>query len=93
MGDERARMLNTRMVMVGGVLTAIGAAICTIGASLAGAAMMSALRQWAQSDQRRELAAKARLASTAAAGAWRGQGPRDVVMPDVAARQPVPSRP
>jgi len=85
-GERQLPVLNTRLVTIGGMLTALGAAISTVGASLAAAATVSALRQWAQSDHRRYLQAKARTASTAAMTAWREHPAREVVMPDVGER-------
>jgi len=78
--------LDTRALLIGGMIVAAGVTVAGFGASVLGAAVLSAARDWAQSEQRRELTAKARLASAAAAQAWRGQ-PQQIVLPD--ARTPV----
>lgn len=88
--DTQQSLVNTRLVVVGGAIAALGAAAGAVGAMVLGAAAMSALRQWAQSEQRQELVAKAKLASAAAADSWRRQMASDIVLPD--ARTPAPTR-
>jgi len=78
--ETSAPMLNNRLVVIGGVLTVVGDAIGMVGTTLVGVAITSVVRQWAQSEQRQQLVAKARMASTAAASAWKG--PREIRVPE-----------
>ena len=93
----QALKFNNQLLVRGSLLAAIGAAISMVGMSAVGVAVLSALRQWNQSEQRRELTAKARAASkqaaTAAAAAWREEHARTITMPDArSAAQPSVSR-
>jgi len=84
-------MLNTKLLLSGGVVAAVGAVIWMAGSSMAAAAVFTAVRKWSTSDQRRELQAKARTASTAASAAWKQHPSRTITLPD-ATPAPVRSR-
>ena len=79
-------LVNNRLLLNGSVLTVIGGAIAVTGTSMVAGAILSALRQWSQSEQRRDLAAKARSATTAATmaatSAWKQQAPTSIRLPD-----------
>lgn len=86
--ENAGAYLNNRVLVVGGALAAVGAAMWTAGGLIAGSALFSAVRQWALSEQRRDLMLKAKTvsnaAATAAASAWKQQAPGTITLPDVA---------
>lgn len=86
-GDDSAPMVNGRLLVAGGILTAVGGVLGLAGAALAGGALVSAFRQWVQSEQTAARMANAKLAARAGAEAWR-QGMRgEVRLSDVDLRE------
>ena len=79
-------VVNSRLVVAGGLLTTLGAVISLIGTSIVAGAVVAAVRQWARSEERRELMVKAKAAANAAASSWRQEGGRHItLLPDAAA--------
>ena len=86
--SQRSAFVNNRLLLNGGALAVIGWAITVTGTSMVAGAILSAIRQWSQSEQRRELTAKARIATAAATAAattaWKQQHPGSIRLPDTA---------
>lgn len=79
--NSSEHLLNTRVLLVGAVLTAIGGMLAAFGLSVGAAAVINAARRWQQRTEMTpaELAKHAydaaQTARAAGAGAWRSSTP------------------
>lgn len=74
--------VNRSLLINGGILAVVGAAVWATGGAMVAAAGLSVLRQWMQSEHRQELMDKAKTASMAATTAWKQHPSRTIRLPD-----------
>ena len=88
--QHQDQLVNTRLLMGGALLTAVGGAVATLGLGIAGAAVVGAGRRWQQRSEMtpaqlaKHALGAAQIATNAGYGAWRSPV-------SVGAQQPVPA--
>jgi hypothetical protein len=79
--NQSAQPFNTRLLLSGAVLTAVGGTIATLGLALGSAAVLGAGRRWQQRTEMtpaqlaKHAFGAAQTATNAGLGAWRGPAP------------------